>query len=366
MIKNYDEIIEQSRHNLMVRHVCPVGNVLRRETTTPHGWAQLVDLERKGLAAWTPEAVDVLYKCADCGSCRMNSVYDVALPVAIVAERAVLVEKELAPPVVYELAERFEQWENPYEPEAPEAVEGQGADALFVGDEARHLRPGALEAALKLLKAVGVEPVLIGRGRNSGYLACSLGLHDVAGRLARTNLEELADVGAGRLFVLSPGDFFTFGQMNEERLGADFPEDVELVEVVPFLASQLESGALPLKKTDVGETSFAYLDPTHAVRVPERYEAPRNLLDAVLPAPPREVFWRNGRAYPCGNLALQFTQPALADLLTQARLDDAVNAGAGGVITEDPGSLAHLERLALASGVRVQGLYELLADHLAS
>ena len=366
MIENYDEIIEQSRHSMMVRHVCPVGNLLRRETTTPHGWAQLIDLERKGLASWTDEAVDVLYKCADCGSCRANSVYDIALPAAIAAERAAVVKKELAPPVVYELAERFGEWENPYEQEAPEAPEGQGDDALFVGDEALYLRPQVVEAALKLLKAVGVEPVLVGRGRSSGYLPCSLGLPDVAGRLARTNLDELKDVGAGRLFVLSPGDFFVFGQMNEERLGVGFPEDVELVEVVPFLASRLEEGTLQLRKADAGETPFAYLDPTHAVRVPERYEAPRRLLEAVLPSAPREVFWRNGRAYPCGNLALQFTQPRLADALTQARLDDAVKAGASGVITEDAGSLAHLERHALASGVRVEGLYELLADHLAS
>ena len=44
-----------------------------------------------------------------------------------------------------------------------------------------------LPAVLKLLKAVGIEPVLIGRGRNSGYLASSLGLNDLAKDLAKKN-----------------------------------------------------------------------------------------------------------------------------------------------------------------------------------
>ena len=365
MIDNYKEIIEQSRHNMMVRHVCPVGNITRMETTTPHGWAQLIDLVHIGVKSWNAETVDVLYQCADCGSCRENSVYDVALPAAIAAERATVAEQDLALPAVYEIADRLRKWENPYEKEAPKAVEGEGSDALFVGDEAAHLRPQALEAALKLLKAVGVEPVLIGRGRSSGHVASSLGLPDVAKSLAQANLDELKRTGAGRLFVLSPGDFFVFNQMNEERLGLGFPEDVELLEVVPFLASQLEDGALSLNQAD-GETSFAYLDPTQSVRVQERYDAPRRLLEAVLPSAPHEVFWRDGRAYPSGNLALQFTHPHLADGLTQARLKDAEKVGAKGVITEGPGDLAHLDRHASTSGMQVQGLYELLADHLAS
>ena len=363
MIENHDEIIEQSRHNLMVRHVCPVGNITRLETTTPHGWAQLIDLVHLGVKSWNDETVDVLYQCADCGNCRENSVYDVALPAAIAHERAHVAKQDLALPAVYETAELLREWENPYKQEAPKDVEGEGSDALFVGDEAQHLRPQALEAALKLLKAVGVEPVLIGQGRNSGHLASSLGLPGVAKNLAQANLDELKGTGAGRLFVLSPGDFFAFNQMNEERLGLGFPEDVELLEVVPFLAGQLESGDLSLSQAD-GETDFAYLDPTQSVRVQERYDAPRRLLEAVLPEAPREVFWRNGRAYPTGNLALQFTHPDLADRLTQARLKDAEKKGAKGVITEGPGDLAHLNRHASASGMQVQGLYELLADHL--
>ena len=106
-------------------------------------------------------------------------------------------------------------------------------------------------------------------------------------------------------------------------------------------------------------------DLARAVRVNGRYEAPRKLLNAVLPEPAVELFWRNERAYPCGNLALEFTAPRISDALTQARLADAARAGAQGVITEGPGSLTHLERHAPVFDLRVRGLYELLANHLA-
>lgn len=363
MIENVIDVTENCRHSLMCRHVCPVGNLTHLETLTPHGWAQLIALERRGLSSWTPAAVEALYSCADCGNCRTHCVSSQPLPAGIAAARAAVVERELAPPVVYDLAERLEAWENPYEPEAPEAVEGTGEAALFVGDEARYLWPSALEAALKLLEAVGVEPVLIGQGRSTGYLASSLGLPDLARRLALASLEELRDTGAGRLFALSPGDYFAFAQLHDERLGVPLPEGIEVVEVVPFLADQLAAGALKLRQAEE-ETPYAYVDPTHAVRVETRFEAPRRLLAAVLREPFRELFWRDGRAYPCGNLALAFTQPHLADALTQARLVDAAQTGTRGVITEDPGSLAHLERQAPAHDLQVQGLYELLADRL--
>ncbi|HEY8485536.1 MAG TPA: (Fe-S)-binding protein, partial [Longimicrobiales bacterium] len=355
---------ENCRHCLMCRHVCPVGNLTRREVLTPHGWAQLVALERRGLLSWGPETVDRLYRCADCGSCRAHCVGDQALPEAIAAARAALVDRGIAPPAVYEIGRRLREWENPYVDERPRPVAGRGEVALFVGDEAEFLRPSVVVAALDLLEAVGVRPVLIGRGRSSGQLASSLGLLSVGRDLAAANLAELEATGARRLFVLSPGDFFAFTRVYGERLGVPLPAGVEVEEVVLFLARQLEAGRLRLRPSaDV--TPYAYVDPTHAVRVAGRAPAPRRLLSAVLPRPLRELFWRGERAQPCGDVALEFTHPALADALTRARLADAVRAGARGLITEAPGTLVRLERHATLHDVRVEGLYEFLAEHLA-
>src|SRR5690606_31337191 len=177
------------------------------------------------------------------------------------------------------------------------------------------------------------------------------------------NLAEVEASGARRLFVLSPGDYFAFTQMYPERLGLRVDESVEIVEVIPFLADLLAEGRLRFRPLETPQ-ELAYVDPTHSVRVERRFPAPRRNLESVLGRPAGELFWREGRAYPCGDLALQFTQPQLADALTQARLLDASRAGARLVVTEGAGSLAHLRKHAGAHEMEVQGLYTLLADRI--
>jgi Fe-S oxidoreductase len=356
-------VTDNCRYSLMCRQVCPVHHITKLETLSPHGWALTVASVRRGLLEWNAETVDVLYKCADCGDCRANCATDQPLPTAIAAAREWVVSLDLAPPAVYELDVALRQWGNPYEPREPGAVRGQGEVALFVGDAASYLWPQALEAALALLNAVGIDPVLVGVGRNNGYLASSIGMSGTAEALALANMDDLRASGARRLLVLTPGDFYTFGRLYDQRLGINLPPDVELVGVLPFLAEQLEARQLRLKQSETS-VSYTYADPTHAVRVKSWHDAPRRLLSAVLSGGPLELFWRGGRAHPAGDLALAWTQPEIADGLTRARLADVAQTGAGVVITEDPATLYHLNRHAAELNVSVQGLYELLADHL--
>jgi Fe-S oxidoreductase len=365
-IKFFDNVIdttENCRYCLMCRHTCPVGYGTHNETLTPHGWGLTIASVKRGLLTWNAETVDVLYSCADCGNCRAHCVFDQPLPDAIAAARAEVAAMKLAPQVVYKLDELFHKWGNPYQPQAPEPVSTTGDVALWVGDEARYLWPSALEAALKLLKAVGVEPVLIGAGRSNGFLASSLGLAETAKTLAQAVLDDVKASGATRLLVLSPGDAFAFRRLYIERLGIEWPDGVDVQEVTVLLAEKVDAGALKIKLLD-DERPYTYLDPTQTVRVPDRVEAPRKLLSALYGRPGLEVFWRKDRAHPAGNTALQFTQPELSQQLTMGRLYDALGAGARRVICEDPGTLNALKPGAEQVKLEVQGLYELLAGQL--
>jgi len=361
--ENVIETTENCRYCLMCRHTCPVGLGTHNETLTPHGWGLIIASVKRGLLTWNAQTVDALYSCADCGNCRAHCVFDQPLPHAIAAARAEVAAQNLAPAVVYELNELFKKWGNPYQPQAPEPLGGSGNVALFVGDEARYLWPSALAAALKLLKAIGVEPILVGEGRSNGFLASSLGLFETAKMLAQAVLDDVKASGASRLLVLSPGDFYSFGQLYTERLGIAWPESVAVQEVTVLLADKLDAGALKFKPIS-DETPYAYLDPTHTVRVPERVEAPRKLLAALYGKPGLEVFWRKDRAHPAGNTALQFTQPELSHQLTMGRLYDTLEVGARRVICDDPGTLSAIKAGAEQVRLEALGLYELLAGQL--
>ena len=222
-----------------------------------------------------------------------------------------------------------------------------------------------LPAVLKLLAATGVTPVLIGAGRNNGYLATSLGFPAMGKSLAQAVLDDLRASGARQLLVLTPGDYYVFRDLYDERLGLSLPKDVEVTEVLVYLAERLAAGDLAFRRFE-DAPPYAYVDPAHSVRVTTRYEAPRQLLAAVMPSPGRELFWRRDRTHPAGSTSLKFANPQLADHLTYARLGDAVQVGARLLICEDPGTLNALAAHSARFGVRVQGLYELLADHLIS
>jgi len=358
------DTIENCRYCLMCRHVCPVGHVTAKETFTPHGWGLLIASVERGLLSWNEDTVSALYNCSDCGTCRAHCVTDQPLPDAIAATRAQVASQQLAPAVVYEVNQALEKYGNPYQPQAPQVAAGSGEVALFVGDEAQYLWPGAVEAAQTLLKAVGLEPVLVGVGRNNGYMASSLGFPETARTLAQATLDELAALGAKQLLVLSAGDYYTFSVLYADRLDLAWPEDLELLEVTAVLAKALAEGKIAFNRLKE-YPPYAYVDPTHAVRLPERHAAPRTLLSAILPeGGGREIFWRKDRAHPSGNVALQFTNPQIANHLTYSRLGRVAEAGARVAVCEDPGTLSQLQKFSEMFRLKVEGLYELLVSQM--
>jgi Fe-S oxidoreductase len=354
---------ELCRYCLMCRHVCPVTHVTHDEATSPHGWGLLIASVERGLATWNEDTVDLLYQCADCGLCRAHCATDQPLPLAINAGRGEVVAQHLAPAAVYALQQKLQQWANPYVETPPAKVSGQGEAALIAGAAGHHFQAETVAAAVKLLAATGTDVIPVAVGRESPYLPNSLGLFDEARELGQATLAEIAQVGAKRVFVLSPGDIYTYETLSN-YLGLARPEGVEFVEVSVYLADQLQAGRLSL--TPVELKDYTFYDPDHTVRVPGRWEAPRKLLAAVSRTPPLELFWRKERAAPSGaSGGLAFTQPELAAKLAQARLAEARERGAKTLVTDEPQVLYHLRRHANGSGVEIRGLFELLAGQLA-
>jgi Fe-S oxidoreductase len=353
----------------MCRQVCPVGHVTARETLTPHAWALTIESVKRGQLTWNRETADVMFACADCGLCRSHCVTDQPLPDAIVDARAEIVRRGVAPEVVADIDRKLRAHANPYSAEPPASNLGglggrTGSVALFVGDTGRYLGARSVDAAINLLRAVGIEVVPICSGRSSGLLASSLGLKQTAETLACAVIEEVEASGATEVLVLTPGDRWTFEYAYHRRLGLTWPPAIAVREVTDVLAHAVAEGRLILEPGRE-ELPYAYHDPCHGPRVARERPAPRALLAAVLGSESaRDLFWRGDRAHPCGAIGgLEFTSPAVARRLADARLSDATNVGARMIVTEDPSCLAHLD----ANGrpeVATVGLYELLADRV--
>ena len=352
---------ENCRYCLMCRHAAPVGHVTHNETLTPHGIALVVAMQRRGLLQWNESTLRVLYAEPDSGNCRAHCVTDQPLPAAIAAVRAQVAADGLAPPAAYEIRNRMRSTHSAFGEHLPSS--GSGETALFVGDEAHNLWLQAENAALRLVTATGEAAVPVGIGLSSGYLACSLGFPELAREQAEKCIAEIRATGAHKVLVLSPQELFAFTTMYRERLGITWPKDIEVVDLACFLADACEAGKLTVQQSSAdAPAAGTYVDPTHAVRAPGRFDAVRTLCSLALGCPPSELFWRRKRAHPVGSTALQFTRPDIAARLTRARLEDARKQGTKTLICEDPATLHALRQH--AEGIRVIGLYETLADHL--
>ncbi len=355
---NVIDTTENCRYCLMCRHICPVTRATYNEASSPHGWALTIASVRRGLLDWNAETADLLYQCADCGACQAACVTDQPLPQAIVAARAQVVAAGQAPPAVAEIDAELRQSLS-----ATYADHATPADvAIFAGAGALPQYSASLGAARTLLEQANVAHTAIGAGRESGYLAYTLGLHDTARELARATAEESVRAGCRTIIALSAEDAHALLQIYP-LLGAPLPDGLRVVELTTLLAELLEADRLRLGRADV---NLAYHDPCQTLRLPGRWHAPRTLLAALTGRPAREGFWREGRAASCGaSGGLPFTQPKLAEQLARRALVDLTASGASTLVTDSPGCLAHL-RAHAAPGVEVLGLYELLANHILS
>jgi Fe-S oxidoreductase len=378
--QEYLPIYEGDRYCLMCSQACPVRRVTGKEATSPHGWALLVASVNRGLLQWNAETVDVLYRCSDCGNCQGNCATDRPLPYAIQAARAEVTRLGHAPTAVKGIEEKFRAWSNPYA-EPPKADTAQvlkdawnaltakpGRDAapqkavlLFVGDAAYHLRPQAVEAAEKLIRAAGGTPVRFHEGRSSGYLPYALGLWDTAQGLAQEVALALQLSGPARVVVLGTQDAHALKHLYAE-LGVTLPDHVNLSTLVEYLATATAGDKLKLRPR--ASQPYTYHDPSQAVRLKGHGLNARVLATEVMGEEPREMLFRETVATPSGTSGgLIYTQPALAASLARTRVREALETGAKILLTDDPLDTVQLSRY--ADGLQVLNLFEVMAEQLA-
>ena len=362
-LENVVHSLESCRFCLMCRHLDPVSHVTFNEALTPHGIALVATSQKRGLIDWTIETTKVIYSDVDAGNARAHCVTQKPFSEAVAALKAELVQSHVAPTIVYDIQQKLLKHGSAFGQDTFEVAKTKGDIALFVGDEAHYLWPQSLKAILKLLKALEINPVPIARGRSNGFLASSLGFPELAKQQAESVLRELESTKAKQLLTFSVGDTFTLTQLYPERLGVILPKSIKVLDGISLLSDAFVKGKIKFKPSK-DKSVYAYVDPTHAVRVPNRFDAPRRLLESVLMREAKELFWRRERAHPVGSTAVQFTNPDLAEKLTRARLEDARTVGANIIFCEDPATLYHLDQYAKEYGLELRGLYEFLASQL--
>ena len=188
---------------------------------------------------------------------------------------------------------------------------------------------------LKLLNAVGIEPVIHDDERCCGHDLMWNGDRENFARLARRNVDLIRGLGCKRVVFHCPEGYLTFKKYYPEIVGELGFETVHFYEL---MAGELKSGALGFTPM---EEVVTYHDPCRLGRQAGIMDAPRSLISGIPGVTLREMDHNRENGICCGTSAWMNCS-ACSKEIQKRRLREAVATGAGTLVTACPKCRVHL------------------------
>jgi Fe-S oxidoreductase len=258
-------------------------------------------------------------------------------------------------------------------------LDGTAEDVYFVGcapyfdvvfaDFELDLK-GTHQAALELLKAAGLNPVVLKDERCCGHDALWSGDKDLFRKLAGRNLELFRAAGVKRLFVSCPEGYHAFAHEYPAHLG---DLGFEVINTVQYLAdnpppgftldgatktgtlSRADREALKMKDESPQACEVTYHDSCRMGRFSGLYDEPRRLLSMTRGVTLKEMEFNRGQA-PCCGSNLWINCDSLSKKMQMELIGDARKTGAGVMLTACDKCRIHLACALLQNGHVSNGL----------
>lgn len=210
---------------------------------------------------------------------------------------------------------------------------------------------------LKLLNAIGIEPVIHDDERCCGHDLLWTGERDHFERLAKRNVELLRGLGVKRVVFHCPEGYLTFKKYYPEVVGDLGFEPVHFYEL---LAQELDSGRFEIEHLDGVVT---YHDPCRLGRQAGIMDAPRRLIQSIPGITLNEMSHNRENGLCCGTSAWMNCSSCSKEI-QKARLSEAVAAGAQTLITACPKCRLHLSCALRDTEIelKIQDINDLLAQ----
>lgn len=204
----------------------------------------------------------------------------------------------------------------------------------FVDDWALDVMAGP-RGALRLLNAVGIEPVIHDDERCCGHDLLWNGDRENFVRLAQRNVDLIRNLGCKRVVFHCPEGYLTFKKYYPEVVG---DLGFEIVHFYELLEEELRAGKFRLSASD---GIITYHDPCRLGRQAGIMDAPRNLLRSIPGIELREMEHNRESGLCCGTSAWMNCS-ACSKEIQKRRLMEAVAVGAGQIVTACPKCRVHL------------------------
>jgi heterodisulfide reductase subunit D len=212
---------------------------------------------------------------------------------------------------------------------------------------------------LKLLNAVGIEPVIHDDERCCGHDLLWNGDTENFAKLAKRNMDLIKSLGCRRIVFQCPEGYLTFKNYYPEVVG---PLDVELVHFYELMAQEARAGKLTFEPL---ETAVTYHDPCRLGRQAGIFDAPRTLIQSIPGISLREMEHNRENGVCCGTSAWMGCS-SCSKTIQKNRLSEALATGAETLVTACPKCRLHLSCALrdMEIGLKIRDINDLLAESL--
>jgi len=186
------------------------------------------------------------------------------------------------------------------------------------------------QAFLKILKASELSFTILGEEEDCcGYPLAIGGLPDKARMVARKNIDRLKSLGIKKVLTTCASCYHMYSAYYPELLGEEL--GLEVIHSTQLLAELLSAGKLKTKKVD---RIVTYHDPCDLGRKSNLFAQPRSIMMNLEGLSLREMKHNGADARCCGGGGnLEMSDPVLSGKVAQERVKEAVNTGAGTIVT---------------------------------
>lgn len=260
-------------------HICPSIQYYNFHAYSGGGRMIMANAYHKGRIDWTPEMLDVLYQCTNCGGCDVSCkwVYDFEPNEVIHELRIQAVESGVGPmPAHRKYIELVERNSNPYGELAEKRpawlsddieVDENSSTLYFVGCTAAYRREEIALSTAKVLNAANESFSILG----SDEICCGSPVYRVGDRkraidMMKRNVKLFKERGVERIITSCAGCY--------NMLKTEYPRfvehDFEIIHTSQLMDELLRDGRLKPKREV--PLKVTYHDPCHLGRMSEPYE----------------------------------------------------------------------------------------------
>lgn len=206
-------------------------------------------------------------------------------------------------------------------------------NVIFDGIGANSL--DATRSAIKILNAVGIEPVVSPDERCCGHDAYWTGELETFKQFAKMNLEMIQKSGAKKVVLSCAEGFTTIKTIYPQFFGK---LKFEVQHISQFIAEKVTAGAVSFNEV---KTKVTYHDPCRLGRFENEYDAPRKVLQAIPGLELVEMPRNRENSLCCGSSTwINCTQ--VNKKIQVEKLKEAQDTGASTMITACPKCKIHL------------------------